>query len=603
MNKILNLLTFGAVLTAISGAVISPAFADNDNNKIEKKQKNSKAAVIFRDGSSITEDDIKKDMEDIPDQLSAKMSLMEIKSLLAWKAAYKKILINAAKKSGVGDKKDVKNIIEKRKETAAGFMLLESKSKELMTDDALKNHYNKIWDKNFKGTKEFTLVALTTSDKNIANNLKKSVKDEQSLKKTLDANASSVKSMDMESRPQGMFPAEISDAVLKQGVNSIVGPFEIQGSFMLFYVKNIADAKKQEFTEEFAENYKKVASKEFVADYMKTLYKKYKVKVMDTNGKEVDPFKIIDKEDKKDKKDKKASKSENLLKVEDTKVLASLEGDKVTVDDVKKFFKVESLLDETFLSMAQQFEIKPEEVIIYAVKLVVDDKLLAKEVTALKFDQNPENKEKLSEIENMEIIHAYYNQEVNVKSEDVKRTFDKFMKSIPEEDKNDNEISVKLAFFSTQEDAAQALKSINSGEEKFGNIFKEKTSDKKKTAIDLGYVKKKGTSPELWGLLKRGASGACCKEIVELSGKQFEIDGNYAIVYIADRRPVTLPSLSNPQEKKYFEKMAKKDKAVALAKSHMLSGVKTIDGKPIEELNKNPEYVDHMLAVLVGYAG
>lgn len=601
MKKILNLLAFGAVLTAISVAVISPAFADNDNNKIEKKEKHSKSVVVFRDGSSITEEDIKKDMENIPDQLSAKMSLMEIKSLLAWKAAYKKLLTNEAKKSGIGDKKSVRDLIEKRKETAAGFMLLDSKSKELMTESALKDHYNKMWDKNFKGTKEFTLVALTTTDKNVANNMKKGIKDEQSLKKTLDSNASSVKSMDMESRPQGMFPPEISDAVLKQGVNSIVGPFEIQGSFMLFYVKNITDAKKQEFTDEFAENYKKVASKEFVAEYMKTLYKKYKVKVTDTNGKEVDPFKIIDKDSKSEKKN---SKESNLSKVEDTKVLAHLDGDKVTVDDVKKFFKVESLMDETFLSMAQQFEIKPEEVITYAVKLVVDDKVLAKEVKATKFDQNPETKEKLSEIEDMEIQHAYFKENVKVKSEDIKRTFDKFIKSIPEEDKNDNEISVKLAFFATQEDAAQSLKSVSSGEEKFGNIFKEKTADKKKTAIDLGYVKKKGTSPELWNLLKRGASGACCKEIVELNGAQFGIEGmSYAIVYIADRRPVTLPSLSNPQEKKYFERMAEKDKAVALAKTHMISGIKTIDGKSIEELNKNPEYVDRMLTVLVGYTG
>lgn len=576
---------------------IDPISSDTLNSKSFKKD--GKTVVLFRDGTNVTDVEINKELDNIPEQLSAKMSLSEIKSFLAWKEAYKKIMTEAAIRSGITKSDKVRALIEKRKETAAGFMLLDEKAKSLMSFDALKKHYDKIWDKNFKGTKEFSLIAITTSDKTTADNIKNTVKDEKSLKNILNANAANTKHMDMDSRPQGMFPPEISEAVLKQGANTIVGPFEIKGSFMFFYVKSVKDAQKKEFTETFAEEYKKVATKEFITDYTKNLYKKYTVNIFDVNNNVIDPFNIIN-------KTKKDQNQENLLKMtklKDDSILAKFKGGDIKVKDLKDFFKVESILDETFVSMAKQFNISPEEVVVYAVKLVMDDKVLAKEVKELKYDQSQKVVDKLIEIGNMEAQHAYFKENVKVKSEDIKKTFDKFIKSIPEEDKNDNEISVKLAFFSTQEDATQALKMITSGEEKFGGIFKDKFG--KKEALDLGYVKKKGTSPELWGLLKTGASGACCQRIVELNSDQFGIkEKNYVLVYIADRRPVTLPSLSNEAEKKYFQRLAEREKAVELAKSHLVAGVKSINGKTIEDMNKiNPEYVNRMISVLLGYAG
>ena len=578
---------------------VAPISSDALNSKsLQKSKKEGKTVVLFRDGTNVTDVEINKELDNIPEQLSAKMSLSEIKSFLSWKEAYKKIMTEAAIKSGIMKSDSVRKLIEKRKETAAGFMLLDEKSKSLMSFDALQKHYNEVWDKNFKGTKEFSLVAVTTSDKAIADNIKGAVKDEQSLKKVLDANAANTKHMDMDSRPQGMFPPEISDAVLKQGANTVVGPFEVKGSFMLFYIKSVKDAQKKEFTETFAEEYKNVAAKEFIKDYTQGLYKKYDVKIFDVNNKVVDPFNIINNK-------KKEQNQENLVKItklKDDAILAKFKGGDISVKDLKEFFKVESLLDETFISMAQQFNISPEDVIVYAVKLVMDDKILAKEVKELKYDKSPKVVEKLIEVGNMEAQHAYFKENVKVKSEDIKKTFDKFIKSIPEENKNDNEISVKLAFFSTQEDAAHALKSISSGEEKFGSVFKDKSG--KKEALDLGYVKKAGTSPELWSLLKAGAPGACCQKIVELNSDQFGIKGkNYVLVYIADRRPITLPSLSNEAEKKYFQRLAEREKAVELAKSHLIAGIKAIDGKTIEDLNKaNPEYVDRMISVLLGYA-
>ena len=568
----------------------------------EKGDKSEKAVVTFKDGSKITEKEINDEINSIPEQLSGKMSLLEIKSFLSWKAAYKKVMDSVSKKSAVADKQHVRDVIAKRKATVSGFMLLDEKAKELMTTESLRKHYFEVWDKNFKGTKEFYLYAITTTDKNVADSIKKHVKDEKTLNKELDSNKATTKHMAMDARPEGMFPPEISSAVLKNGVNSVVGPFKIQGTYMLFFVKRIENAKKQDFTPEFEENYKKVASKDFIKEYTQNLYKKYKVKIMDVNGKESDPFKTLDK-DKKKEKNKKAA---DLNKIKDDLVLATIDGDKITAADVKLFFKTGSSAEESFASMikqmAKQFSITPEEVLVYAVKLVADDKVLAKEVTNTKYDQKKEVDEKLQEIANMEIQHAYFKEHVKIKSEDIHRTFKKFMESIPEEEKNDNEIATRMMFFKTKEEASNAMKSISSGQAKFGDLFKEKSvSDK--SAIDLGYVKKRGTEPEIWAMLKRGSSGTCCKEIVELDGAKFGVAGmNYAIVYVADRRPITLPSLSNPSEKQYFQKMAEREKAVELVKTHFVSKIKTIDGKSMEDWIKNPEYVEKMLSVLVGSA-
>ena len=578
--------------------------SDELNSKMSEKD--GKTVVLFKDGTTITDNEINKGLDDVPEQLSAKMSLTEIKSFLAWREAYKKVITEAALRSGIMNSDEVKNLIEKRKKTAAGFMLLDDRSKELMTYEALKKSYDKVWDKNFKGTKEFSLTAITTADKAIAEKIKKDAKDEDSLKKILETNAAKVKTMEMDSRPQGMLPPEISDAVLKLDKNSnpVVGPFEVKGSFMLFYVKSVKDAQKREFTKEFAEEYKKAASRDFINEYMQNLYKKYDVKIKDIEGKTIDAFNIVNTESQaKETEKEQEAKLVKLSKLQDGDVLATYKDGKITVKDLKEFYKVDNILDQTFVQMAQQFKISLDKVILYAVKLTMDDVVLAKEVEATGYEKQQKVAEKLEDVEKMEAQHAYFKQNVKVTKEEIKQSYDKFIKSIPDEDKNDNEISVKLAFFETQEEADKAIKSISSGDEKFITIYKEKSA--KKEAIDLGYVRKRGTSPELWKLLKTGASGTCVKQILEINSEQFGIkDRNYVLVYIADRRPVTLPSLSNEAEKNYFKRLAEREKAVDIAKTHLKNGVKTINGQTIEAMIKaNPEYVDRMISVLLGYAG
>ena len=99
-----------------------------NSQTVQESKKNGKTVVLFKDGTTITDQEINKEIEDIPEQLSAKMSLAEIRSFLAWKNAYKKVVTDAALRSGVAKSKEGRELIDKRKKTVAGFMLLDEKS-------------------------------------------------------------------------------------------------------------------------------------------------------------------------------------------------------------------------------------------------------------------------------------------------------------------------------------------------------------------------------------------------------------------------------------------------------------------------------------------
>jgi hypothetical protein len=560
----------------------------------------SKAVVVFKDGTVVTEDEIKTDIDKIPDQIANKMSLSEIKNIIAWRKAFNLVIDKETNKIGFMNDPVVKKVIEARLETAIGLLFLDDLSMKEMTFEKAKAHYDSMWDKHFKNSKEFTLLAITTSDPSLVSRLKQGKFTEQKLKQLLDSNAATTKYMDMEARPQGTLPPEINDAVSAAKIGSIVGPFEVRGSFMLFFIKNVGPARKEEFTPLFFEHYKETARRDFVSQCLEGLYKKYEVKTFDINGNLVNVFLIGD----NDKLKKSNNKPLDLSKAKDDAVLAVVGKDKkqITVSDLKKYFKVESLLDEQLLVMAQQFNIKIEDVIKHATKILTDDEVLSRESKATGYANTPEAKGKIAEVRNMEIGQQFMVKMAKATPEMVKLEFNKFIQAIPDEDKNDNEIAVKILLFQTQAEAARTLQSISSGAEKFNNLFNSSKGTGR--AVDLGYIKKKGTPPELWSAIKKGPSGACCREVIEINGAQFGVGGTrFAVVYVADRRPMVLPSLSNPQDKKYFQAMAERAKAIELARKLIGEYVESIYNKPLSVWLKNEEYVNRVFAMIIGTPG
>jgi hypothetical protein len=569
----------------------------------DKKPANEKKSVVFKNGDSVDERAITEELEKIPEQISSRMSLADIKLFLMVKSAYMRVMSNVAEASGIGERSDVRDAVSQKRMTVAGLLLQDAKAEEMMTHDALRAHYDDVWEGNFKGTKDFTITTIAVDSESVLKKVKMEVHDEKSMKTFSESNPS-VKFTDIGTKPQAVFPQEVSSAILAGGEHSVVGPFDVNGSRILLYVREIKDAKKEDFSEDFEARYRQIAKRDFANRYMKGLYKEYSVKVFDVDGSEVDAFEVIAKKGSDvDKKKKSSKRPTDLSKIGDDLVLARLsEGRTVTVGTVKKFFKVDSLLDESFLTMAQQFGIKLEEVLVYATKLVVDDMILACEVRKLKYDEEPRVRDRLDEISKIEILSAYYKENIRVGNEDVTAAFNRTLRSIPEEEKSGNEISVKMVFFPNREDASVAMKSILSGESKFNDMFKKRSSGQERSAVDLGYIKKSGTPPEFWGMIQKAASGTCCRDILNTSGEQYGARGkDYAIVYVADKRPIALPSLSNPRDKAYFQSMAELEKRLEHVKAKLKEEVKSIGGKPIDAMLAESR-VQQTLASLIGTA-
>lgn len=568
-------------------------FTDELNNKT------GKIIVKFKDGEFVRESEITDEMEKLPEQISERMSLKEIKSFLAIKSAFDHVIISEAKKEGIDQDPKVREEINKRKNTVAGMMLLNEKAQKLMTDEALKAHYDKVWEENFKGTKEFSLKVITASDKVLAENIVKVAVNETELNKILEANKLKVKAMDIK-KPAVSLPSEIINPIKDKGPNSCVGPFPVGGAYMVFFVKDVQDATKHKFSGEFKEEYKKIATKDFIKQVNDQKYKENSVKFYDINGKEID----IDKQNENIKTNAKSQDAPddqfNIGKLNDETVLARIGATPVYASEIKGFFKLKSWQDESLIMMAQQFNMRLAEVLVYATKLVVEDKLLAKEVKETDYMSKPNVKGKMRELEKIEISKAFLKRHTNISPEQIKRTYADFIKAIPEEDKNDHEISMKIAFFPTKEQAEQTLSNINSGQIKFSEVFKEKELADK-SAVDFKYVTRRTTDPELWSILKKSSVGTCYKEVIETDSSKFGVEGmNYAIIYVGDKRPVTLPSLSNPADKRYFEAMAYQQVAAKFVTGLLSASVVSIYGKSMKTIEAEPSYGKMIEAIVAG---
>ncbi|MDR0640202.1 MAG: peptidyl-prolyl cis-trans isomerase [Holosporales bacterium] len=559
------------------------------------KAGDGKTVVVFQDGTTVTEDKIREDLEEIPAQLSAKMSFQDIKVLLAWKAAFSKVMYEHAQKSGVLNDKKAQEIIKARGDTAIGLLLLEEMSSTAVTFEQGKKIYNESWAKHGKDKNELHLLAINTTNSTVSANLSQNQGTRQmsEVVEVLDKHKRDTKYMDLGQRNQSMYPPEIASAALKAGKGHTIGPFELGGALMFFFIVDISKAQKQKFDQEFFEKYKEANKKEFVNEFMRGLYAKHHVTFYKFDGSKLDPFQIVE-------QGKKNAKVRDFSKIKADYLMADIGGRKVCVRDVLEFFKVDSLLSEVFVTMSRQFGISLEDVCYYAAKVLTDDRILLLEAVETGFNKRKDIVEKCKNLERMELIHRAIQNRVKVTSADIKKHYNKFIQSIPDEDKNDQEIAVKMVFFPTKEAAARALDDVLHGSAKFTDQFTEQKGSSDGGAVDLGYVRRQSTPPELWALIKKGAQGTCCKQVIEVNGAQFGVKGNYAILYVSDRRPVSLPSLANPQEKAYFEALAFREQAIEFVMALMEAAVKSILGRPISEWRREKEYVHSILNMLVG---
>lgn len=556
---------------------------DKDNKpKLDSENNNSSEyAIIFKDGSKVESSKIIKEIDKSNTLQKQKMKYDELVVLFAVKDIYEKLINQEADKLDLDKDTEVMSTLEKKYKTVANMHYLTEQVNKLMTHEALEKFYNETFDKYIKGTKQISLILITLNDKKKAEQLVKEIKSEEQVNKLIKESKANKKSgiiaFPLNDYPEGSLPPEIVKEIKAKGEKCVVGPFKAAGMESIFFVKSIHDAKKMPFTKEVENQYRKLAFKDFVLKFVNELIVKYKVEIYDLNGKKIDPF-------KHDLKKPDSKNMPTLSNIKADQLIAKIGNTKVTVQDIYNIFNIKSLDNDIFGSMALQLKVGIENVIQSAIRLCVQDKLIELEIIKNNYMNNTEIKEQLEKVKLQHLRQAYFAKKVKITESEARKEYNKYIKMMRPEDKNDQEVSTRIVFYKTKEDASNALKQFQKQPKKFSDDFANQ-----KNKLDLGYIKKQNSDPMIWEAVKDAKSGVCCQKIIQVNGELYGFkDMNYVVAYIGDRRQVKLPSFQEVET--FFRQIAEKIQAAALVLNLIPKHVQTINGKdvtkiPVELLN------------------
>ena len=563
---------------------------EKKNNFVEKavSDLNTKdAAVVFADGTIISKDDVNNELKNLPLEITSRTPYQQLLQLLSFKQAYRKIIDAKSKELDFSSDKDVNESIKNRCKSFASSKYLDEQVETLMTDDEVKKYYDETWDKHIKGTQEISGTLITVSSKSQADRLVKEVKNEEQLKKIVDEYKSggkeAIATMPLVDYPEGGFPADIVKQIKAKGVNSIIGPFNIQGISTLFFVKSINPAVKKTFSDEIKNQYKQIGKREFATRYINKLLTEKKVVVYDLNGKVVDMNNTKGDNASEDKKDDKPI---DLSKIKDDFVIAKI-GDKQTlkISDLYQMYNIKTLENELFYSMSIQLKVSMEEVILSAIKLCVQDWLINAEMEQSSFMKRKDIEDKIGALKRQQLRRAYFNKTVKITENDARKEYNKYMQMMKDSIKDDQEISVKMMFFKTRSEADKKLASYKTNTKKFNEDY-ENSIKNSKPAIDLGYIRKNNPEPTIgtiWEAVKKSGGSTCCDKVIPIKGEKFGFNGfDFAIARVGDRRPIQLPKFEDTSQ--FFRKVAEKIQAVAIVDKLMEQQVKTIGDIPFEQI-------------------
>ena len=533
------------------------------------------------------------------------MPYQQLLQLLSFKLAYKKIIDTKAAELNLINDKNIEESIKSRCKTFASSKYLDEQVEKMMTDDEVKKYYDETWEKHIKGTQEISGILINVSSKAQADRLIKEVKNEEQLNKIVAEyktnGKEAIATMPLDDYPEGGLPVDISKQIKAKGVNSVVGPFNIQGISTLFFVKSIHLAVKKPFSDEIKTQYKQIGRREFINKYIDKLMTDLKVTVYDLNGKVLDMNANGDKNKNKNNKDKskKDDKPVDLSKIKDDFVIAKI-GDKQTVKitDLYKMYNVTALENELFASMSFQLKVSMEEVIQSAIKLCVQERLIVDEMERSGFMKRSDIVSKIDALEKQQLRRAYFNKTVKITENDARKEFNKYTKMMKESIKDDQEISVKMMLFKTRAEADKKLSSYKEDSKKFSDDF-DAAIKNSKPAIDLGYIRK--SNPDagirtIWEAVKTAGGSTCYGKVINLKGETFGFSGSdFAIVRVGERRPIQLPKFEETSQ--FFRKVAEKIQAVAIIDKLMEQQVKIIGDIPFSKIK--PEERNKILVSII----
>ncbi|MDO9417915.1 peptidylprolyl isomerase [Pararhizobium sp.] len=204
---------------------------------------------------------------------------------------------------------------------------------------------------------------------------------------------------------------------------------------------------------------------------------------------------------------------------------------------------------------------------VAALSAIIDIKLLAKDATAEKLEDDTAFKQRLAYLTDRELHNAYFKKHVvdAVTPEEVKARYDKEIAAIPPQE----EAKARHILVKTEEEAKAIIAELDAGKD-FITLAKEKSTDPNKgDGGDLGYFAKGRMVPEFEEAAFALEKGKYTKTPVK---SQF----GYHVILLEDKRTASPPPLEQVEQQ--VRQLVMRDKYLEiLEKSKAAAGVEITD--------------------------
>ncbi|MBA8900318.1 MULTISPECIES: peptidylprolyl isomerase [unclassified Phyllobacterium] len=175
----------------------------------------------------------------------------------------------------------------------------------------------------------------------------------------------------------------------------------------------------------------------------------------------------------------------DAVKVDPKKVLATINGDKITSGDV----------DQISQDLDPQFARLPDDQRrLAALNAIIDIKALSAKAEAAKLDATPEFKARMQFLKDRALHNDFFKQQVvdKITDADVRARYDKEMAAMPPQ----NEVRARHILVKTKEEAEEIIKQLDGGAS-FEDVAKAKSTDGSAAqGGDLGYFSAGQMVPE-----------------------------------------------------------------------------------------------------------
>ena len=240
----------------------------------------------------------------------------------------------------------------------------------------------------------------------------------------------------------------------------------------------------------------------------------------------------------------------DAVKADPNKVLATINGDKITSKDV----------DQISADLDPQFARLPDEQRrLAALAAIIDIKALAAKAEAEKLDATPEFKARMQFLKDRALHNDFFKQQVvdKITDADVRARYDKEMAAMPPQ----NEVRARHILVKTKEEAEAIIKQLDGGAS-FEDVAKAKSTDGSAAqGGDLGYFSAGQMVPEF-------EKAAMALDVGKYTKEPVQTQFGFHVIKLEDKRVQQPPAFDQVKDqvksiliRERYVEMVKKERA------------------------------------------